>query len=203
MERVLWDKIPSGRVPLDATRLTGTSFFAYQAFHVIKLRNVFATSPALSVSSKNSSLKRNKPITPTIPTSFLPAASPTSSSADNQLDFLLKSLAKETMNGMHRDEARNEAKADGGLFRLFTEFVASKVVTISRLTRVELTSCLFSCVLDAEVELLTKSLNAEIPNNISKFSSSFAKPIPPSQLKCNILKGKCMLSCILSFCCCL
>lgn len=46
-----------------------------------------------------------------------------------------------------------------------------------------------SFVLDAEVELLTKPLPADIPNNISKYQSS-AKPIPPSQIKCNILKCK-------------
>lgn len=30
---------------------------------------------------------------------------------------------------------------------------------------------------------------AEIPNNISKYSGG-AKPLPPSQVKCNILKAK-------------
>lgn len=37
----------------------------------------------------------------------------TPTGAENQLDFLLKSLAKEALNGIHRDEARNETKAEG------------------------------------------------------------------------------------------
>lgn len=73
-------------------------------------------SPALSgSSSKNGTLKRNKQTTPT-PSVFLPNSSvttPTGGSADNQLDFLLKSLAKEALSGIHRDEARNETKAEG------------------------------------------------------------------------------------------
>ncbi|XP_022902726.2 band 4.1-like protein 5 isoform X2 [Onthophagus taurus] len=58
-------------------------------------------SPVLSVGSKNGTLKRNK--TATTPTSPTP-----SSNADSQLDFLLKSLAKETLSGIQRDESRNE-----------------------------------------------------------------------------------------------
>lgn len=44
-------------------------------------------------------------------------------------------------------------------------------------------------VLDTESEALSKSMPAEIPNNISKYSGG-AKPLAPSQVKCNILKGK-------------
>lgn len=43
-------------------------------------------------------------------------------------------------------------------------------------------------LLDPEAENLSKSLPAEIPNNISKFIST-VKPIPAGQMKCNILKG--------------
>ncbi|KRT83909.1 FERM domain containing protein, partial [Oryctes borbonicus] len=109
-------------------------------------------SPVLSNGSKNGTLKKNKPTTPNI----LDTSSPTPSNADSQLDFLLKSLAKETLSGIQRDESRNE-----------------------------------SCKLeDSEVELLTKAMPAELPNNITKLSNTSAKPIPPGQLKCNILKAK-------------
>ncbi|RZC35702.1 band 4.1-like protein 5, partial [Asbolus verrucosus] len=106
-------------------------------------------SPVLSTGSKNGTLKRNKPTTPT---GSLVAKSPTPSNNDSQLDFLLKSLAKETFSGIQRDEARNE---------------------INKLDDNE----------DA------KSLPAEIPNNITKYSNT-AKPLPPGQIKCNILKAK-------------
>jgi hypothetical protein len=96
----------------------------------------------LSTGSKNGTLKR-KATTPT---------SPTPSNTDSQLDFLLKSLAKEAFSGIQRDEARNEINRD------------SK---------------------DEE----TKALPAEIPNNIAKYSNT-AKPLPPGQIKCNILKAK-------------
>ncbi|XP_030749014.1 band 4.1-like protein 5 isoform X2 [Sitophilus oryzae] len=64
-----------------------------------------AYSPALSSSSKNDTLKRNKSVTPS---SNGPAVSPTPSNADSQLDFLLKSLAKESLTGVARDESRNK-----------------------------------------------------------------------------------------------
>lgn len=47
----------------------------------------------------------------------------------------------------------------------------------------------FAYFVDSEVELLTKAMPAELPNNITKSSNIPAKPIPPGQLKCNILKG--------------
>lgn len=72
-----------------------------------KLLLLFCYSPVLSVSSKNGTLKRNK--TPTVT-----ATSPTPSNNDSQLDFLLKSLAKETLNGINIDETRNDMnKIDG------------------------------------------------------------------------------------------
>ncbi|CAH0549113.1 unnamed protein product [Brassicogethes aeneus] len=100
-------------------------------------------SPVLSNSSKNGTLKRNRAAT---------SKSPTPSNNDSQLDFLLKSLAKETLTGINRDEARNE-----------------------------MSKCEDSDDL--------KSVTNEIPNNIGKYSSA-AKPLPPGQVKCNILKAK-------------
>lgn len=71
-------------------------------------------SPALSgSSSKNGTLKRNKTTTPTPSVFMSNSAVTTPTGADNQLDFLLKSLAKEALSGIHRDEARNETKTDG------------------------------------------------------------------------------------------
>ncbi|CAH1973918.1 unnamed protein product [Acanthoscelides obtectus] len=103
-------------------------------------------SPVLSLSSKSGTLPRNKPSTPT---------SPTPSNTDSQLDFLFKSLVKESFNGISRDDKRNEnPKAD-----------------------------------DSESECGSKSLPAEIPNNITK-ASGIQKPLPPGQIKCNILKAK-------------
>lgn len=106
-----------------------------------------AYSPAMSnTSSKNNTLKRNKSTTPT---SNVPAISPVSSNADSQLDFLLKSLAKESLTGVARDESRNKLE---------------------------------------ETENGSKSLPAEIPNN-TKITNA-VKPLPPSHIKCNILKAK-------------
>ncbi|XP_066153819.1 band 4.1-like protein 5 [Euwallacea fornicatus] len=107
-----------------------------------------AYSPVLS-NSKNNTLKRNKSTTPT---SNGPAISPISSNADSQLDFLLKSLAKESMTGVARDESRNKLE-------------------------------------ETENTTGSKSLPAEIPNNITKITGS-AKPLQPCQIKCNILKAK-------------
>ncbi|XP_025830955.1 band 4.1-like protein 5 isoform X2 [Agrilus planipennis] len=118
-------------------------------------------SPALSISSsKNGTLKRSQQASS--PTSFKElSVSPTpSSTADSQLDMLLKSLAKETLNGVHRDEKRNEVST----------FVDKSD--------------------DLDGEVLMKSLSAEIPNNITKFLNTSVKPIPLNQLKCNILKAK-------------
>lgn len=67
-------------------------------------------SPVLSNGSKNGTLKKNKPTTPT---------SPTPSNADSQLDFLLKSLAKETLTGIQRDESRNESSKLEGKISLY------------------------------------------------------------------------------------
>lgn len=65
-------------------------------------------SPVLSMSSsKNGTLKRNRPTS-----ASSPPVSPTSSNADSQLDVLLKSLAKETFSGIQRDEARNVATSE-------------------------------------------------------------------------------------------
>lgn len=64
----------------------------------------------MSSSSKNGTLKRNKPNSPTslVP----PPVSPTSSIGDSQLDYLLKSLAKETLNGINKDDPKNDASTN-------------------------------------------------------------------------------------------
>ncbi|KAL1502085.1 hypothetical protein ABEB36_007283 [Hypothenemus hampei] len=105
-------------------------------------------SPALSdsSSSKTNSITRNKVM------ANKPAISPVSSNADSQLDFLLKSLAKESMSGVARDESRNKLE-------------------------------------ETDNASGSKSLPAEIPNNITKATGT-AKPLPPGQIKCNILKAK-------------
>ncbi|XP_060532797.1 band 4.1-like protein 5 isoform X2 [Cylas formicarius] len=104
-------------------------------------------SPVPSIGSKNGTLRKNKAGTPT---GAGPPVSPTpSSNADSQLDFLLKSLAKESLTGVSRDESRNKLENVSG----------------------------------------AKSLPAEIPNNITK-ASNVAKPLPPGQIKCNILKAR-------------
>ncbi|ERL87812.1 hypothetical protein D910_05201 [Dendroctonus ponderosae] len=90
--------------------LTGQSSFGkgsagQNSFGKSSIACGLANSPALShSSSKSSTLKRNKSTTPT----SNPPISPTSSNADSQLDFLLKSLAKESMTGVARDELRNK-----------------------------------------------------------------------------------------------
>ncbi|KAF5284133.1 hypothetical protein FQR65_LT00133 [Abscondita terminalis] len=102
-------------------------------------------SPVLSsTSSKNGTLKKKA-------NQVAPSISPVSSLGDSQLDYLLKSLAKETLNGFHNDDSKNEIVSNDNT--------------------------------DA------KPLPAEIPNNISKYSSGNTKAVPPN-LKCNILKAK-------------
>ncbi|KAK9752001.1 FERM N-terminal domain [Popillia japonica] len=113
-------------------------------------------SPVLSNGSKNGTLKKNKPTTPT---------SPTPSNADSQLDFLLKSLAKETLTGIQRDESRNESsKLEDSEVELLTKAMPAELP--NNITKLE-------------VELLTKAMPAELPNNITKLSNTSAKPIPP------------------------
>lgn len=63
-------------------------------------------SPILSPPSKNGTLKKNKPTSPT--SLGPPSISPTTSLADSQLDYLLKSLAKEALSGFQKDDP-NEA----------------------------------------------------------------------------------------------
>ncbi|XP_057655695.1 band 4.1-like protein 5 isoform X1 [Diorhabda carinulata] len=116
----------------------------------VSLGGSTSQSPVPSVNSRNGTLPRNKPTTPTSP---LPPISPTPSNNDSQLDFLFKSLAKESLTGMARDDKRNE---------------------------------------NTEIETEndgSKSLPNEIPNNITKIVG-VAKPLPPGQIKCNILKAK-------------
>ncbi|CAG9861121.1 unnamed protein product [Phyllotreta striolata] len=107
-------------------------------------------SPVLSTGSKNGTLQRNKSATP----SQVPSVSPTPSNADSQLDFLFKSLAKESLSGINRDDKRNENTES-----------------------------------ESENDGSAKPLPNEIPNNITKFVG-VAKPLPPGQIKCNILKAK-------------
>lgn len=127
--------------------------------------NYYFFSPALSHnSSKNNTLKRNKSTTPT----SNPPISPTSSNADSQLDFLLKSLAKESMSGVARDELRNKLEGKAA----FAWFVAGFQVR---------------GFAETESSSGSKSLPAEIPNNTKNTGS--AKPLPPQSIKCNILKG--------------
>ncbi|XP_074040513.1 yurt isoform X3 [Leptinotarsa decemlineata] len=110
-----------------------------------------SSSPVLSVSSKNGTLPRSKPVSPT---TVLPPTSPTPSNTDSQLDFLFKSLAKESLTGIARDDKRNENTES-----------------------------------ETEADCGSKSLTSEIPNNISRIIGG-AKPLPPGQIKCNILKAK-------------
>lgn len=69
-------------------------------------------SPVLSIGSKNGTLPRNKSAA-----NNQAAVSPTPSSTDSQLDILFKSLAKESLSGITRDDKRNEInKLDGKCF---------------------------------------------------------------------------------------
>lgn len=79
-----------------------------------------------NTSSKNNTLKRNKSTTPT---SNLPAISPVSSNADSQLDFLLKSLAKESLTGVARDESRNKLE---GYHQFYGPFCQTMIVSFTR-----------------------------------------------------------------------
>lgn len=44
--------------------------------------------------------------------------------------------------------------------------------------------------LDNNTDTLKKLTSADKPNNQSKLASTGGTPLPPSQIKCNILKGK-------------
>ncbi|CAH1117628.1 unnamed protein product [Phaedon cochleariae] len=107
-------------------------------------------SPVSYAASKSGTLPRNNH---TAPVGLTPV-SPTPSNADSQLEFLFKSLAKESLSGISKDDKRNENTES-----------------------------------DTEDDCVSKCLPAELPNNISKISGA-AKPLPPGQIKCNILKAK-------------
>lgn len=48
--------------------------------------------------------------------------------------------------------------------------------------------------LDNNTDTLKKLTAADKPNNQSKLASMSATPLPPSQMKCNILKGSTLFS---------
>ncbi|XP_021925024.1 band 4.1-like protein 5 isoform X7 [Zootermopsis nevadensis] len=94
-------------------------------------------------------------------------ATPVAAAAEEHLDSLLKSLVKEPLNNLNTDESLNDASSTCG----------SSSKTDELETAVGPTSLLVTV----------------LPNNQNtKYSgcSAGARPLPPDQLKCNILKAK-------------
>lgn len=88
-----------------------------------------------------------------------------SSERDSHIDNLLKTIAKDTSAAMHAQESLNDAN--------------SIRVTINKTSDLE-----------SNTDTLKKlASGTEKPNNQTKVTS-MAGPLPPSQIKCNILKGK-------------
>uniref|UniRef100_A0A1B0EY03 FERM domain-containing protein n=1 Tax=Lutzomyia longipalpis TaxID=7200 RepID=A0A1B0EY03_LUTLO len=88
-----------------------------------------------------------------------------SSERDSHIDNLLKTIAKDTSAAMHAQESLNDAN--------------SIRVTINKTSDLE-----------TNTDTLKKlASGAEKPNNQTKVTS-VAGPLPPSQLKCNILKAR-------------
>ncbi|CAG2055506.1 unnamed protein product, partial [Timema podura] len=102
-------------------------------------------------------------------TQFPPAPNTTVvNTAEDRLDSLLKSLVKETADAINNDDSRNDAAT--------TASIMSKTEELESLPSKSLSE-----------ELLPNNQNSRFSNQLN---SAGARPIPPDQLKCNILKAK-------------
>nr|CAD7570641.1 unnamed protein product [Timema californicum] len=125
-------------------------------------------SPVSSVASGCLTLKKNK-LNNTFSSSAIPNPNTTVvNTAEDRLDSLLKSLVKETADAINNDDSRNDAAT--------TASIMSKTE--------ELESLPSKCLRE---ELLPNNQNSRFSNGLN---SAGARPIPPDQLKCNILKAK-------------
>nr|CAD7196655.1 unnamed protein product [Timema douglasi] len=125
-------------------------------------------SPVSSVASGCLTLKKNK-LNNTFSSSAIPNPNTTVvNTAEDRLDSLLKSLVKETADAINNDDSRNDAAT--------TASIMSKTE--------ELESLPSKCLSE---ELLPNNQNSRFSNGLN---SAGARPIPPDQLKCNILKAK-------------
>ncbi|KAJ9592429.1 hypothetical protein L9F63_015845, partial [Diploptera punctata] len=145
------------------------------------------SSPDTSSSSSRQTVRPvedllSKPNTPsTVPSSAnstcSPAASTVSSgvgtlkrkitpvvSTEDHLDSLLKSLVKEPSSNPNTDESLNDASSTTGATNKTEDMEATSLLVTS------------------------------VPNNQNSKPSTGARPLPPDQLKCNILKGTAFLS---------
>lgn len=86
------------------------------------------------------------------------------SDRDNQIDNLLKTISKDTTPAIHAQELLNDA--------------TSIRVTINKTSDFE-----------SNTDTLKKLSSNEKPNNQTKLPTTSGAPLPPGQLKCNILKG--------------
>lgn len=87
------------------------------------------------------------------------------SDRDNQIDNLLKTISKDTTPAIHAQELLNDA--------------TSIRVTINKTSDFE-----------SNTDTLKKLSSNEKPNNQTKLPTTSGVPLPPGQLKCNILKGE-------------
>ncbi|XP_071439620.1 uncharacterized protein yrt isoform X3 [Hetaerina americana] len=102
-------------------------------------------------------------------------------SAEERLDSLLKSLAKESIGSVNVEDSKNDIASASGNALNKTEEMDSVAGVKLMLGEPQGTS-------------VTSSVTRSVPNNRSRKylsgSASAARPIPPEQLKCNILKAK-------------
>nr|CAD7429589.1 unnamed protein product [Timema monikensis] len=125
-------------------------------------------SPVSSVASGCLTLKKNK-LNSTFSSSAIPTPNTTVvNTAEDRLDSLLKSLVKETADAINNDDSRNDAAT--------TASIMSKTEELESLPSKSLSE-----------ELLPNNQNSRFSNGLN---SAGARPIPPDQLKCNILKAK-------------
>ncbi|XP_046387948.1 band 4.1-like protein 5 isoform X2 [Ischnura elegans] len=109
-----------------------------------------------------------------------PSGTSVKGSAEERLDSLLKSLAKESIGGVNVEDSKNDIASASGNALNKTEEMDSVAGVKLMLGEPQGTS--------------VTSVTRSVPNNRSRKylsgGTSTARPIPPEQLKCNILKAK-------------
>ncbi|XP_065568926.1 band 4.1-like protein 5 [Artemia franciscana] len=118
-----------------------------------------------------------------------PSSINTDSTAESRLDSLLKSLVKESKPNLYVDESKNDLNSVCSNNKQ-AEGRDSSLASESEMLAAKLKAIEFPSPTPSMVNSM-KEVNKVIPNNQTpKVGVTSLKPIPPDQLKCNILKAK-------------
>lgn len=110
--------------------------------------------------------------------------------AEERLDNLIKSLTKGKVGQEMSNEVKNELTAAANIKKdLDTSFDSNPDEILKMKGLDSFPSSSSSTLSASNVTVLNKDTNT-LKNNQLKMSSGGAKPIPPDQMKCNILKAK-------------